>query len=88
LQLALRNGHVDYSGMLCDAGSIVNKKVVLKNGKESTTFGHALSLSLINIAYLIMERGVVIIGKSFQKYLYLQYISLFSLLFLYYRGYT
>ncbi|KAG0800420.1 hypothetical protein G6F22_002250 [Rhizopus arrhizus] len=58
LQLALQNGHVDYAVMLCNSGTSFKEKITLKNGKDMTTFGYSLSKSVINLAYLIMERGI------------------------------
>jgi len=61
--LALRNNYVDYSVMLCNMGATVNNNIVLKDGETTSTFGFSLSQSLINIAYLIMEKGVTLIGN-------------------------
>lgn len=61
--MALRNNYVDYSVMLCNFGATVKNDIVLKDGQATTTFGFSLSQSLINMAYLIMDRGVTLIGK-------------------------
>jgi len=44
-------------------GATVNNNIVLKDGETTSTFGFSLSQSLINIAYLIMEKGVTLIGN-------------------------
>lgn len=46
--------------MLCNFGAIVNNDIVLKDGARTSTFGFSLSQSLINMAYLIMDKGVTL----------------------------
>jgi hypothetical protein len=50
--------------MLCNFGATVNNGIVLKDGKSTSTFSFSLSQSLINMAYLIMDRGATLIGKK------------------------
>jgi hypothetical protein len=68
--LALRNNHIDYSVMLCNFGASVKSDIVLKDGKSTSSFGFSLSKSLINVAYLIMNKGVLLIGKRIQFQLF------------------
>lgn len=49
--------------MLCNFGATVNNNIVLKDGKSMSTFGFSLSQSLLNMAYLTIDRGVTLIGK-------------------------
>lgn len=49
--------------MLCNAGATVYNDIVLKDGVTTSTFGFSLSKSLINMAYLIMDRGVTLMGE-------------------------
>jgi hypothetical protein len=47
--------------MLCNMGATINSNMVMKDGDSRSTFGFCLSQSLINMAYLIMDRGVVLL---------------------------
>ncbi|KAI9257420.1 ankyrin repeat-containing domain protein [Sporodiniella umbellata] len=58
LQLALQNGHIDYAIMLCNSGASFKNQVTMKNGQKASTFGYSLSISVINMAYMIMEKGI------------------------------
>lgn len=49
--------------MLCSSGASAKSNITLKDGQVTTTFGYSLSKSLMNMAYLIMERGVTLLGK-------------------------
>ncbi|KAI7902907.1 ankyrin repeat-containing domain protein [Cokeromyces recurvatus] len=57
-QLALRNNHIDYSVMLCNYGADINSKITLKDGKRISTFDFSLSMNLINISYLILDKSL------------------------------
>ncbi|KAL7332977.1 hypothetical protein PS15p_201946 [Mucor circinelloides] len=61
LQLALRNNYIDYSVMLCNLGASVKLNMTLRDGTIISTLGYSLSRSLINVAYLIMDQGSLII---------------------------
>lgn len=53
--------------MLCNLGASVKNDIILRDGKNTTSFGFSLSKSLINVAYLIMDKGVILIGKKKQR---------------------
>ncbi|KAK4515576.1 uncharacterized protein ATC70_010527 [Mucor velutinosus] len=61
LQLALRNNYIDYSVMLCNMGASVKLNMTLRDGTIISTLGYSLSKSLINVAYLIMDQGSLLI---------------------------
>lgn len=49
--------------MLCNLGASVKLNMTLRDGTIISTLGYSLSKSLINVAYLIMDQGSLIIGK-------------------------
>ncbi|CEP17999.1 hypothetical protein [Parasitella parasitica] len=61
LQLALRNNYIDYSVMLCNLGASVELNMTIRDGSTISTLGYSLSKSLINVAYLIMDKGCLLI---------------------------
>ncbi|KAI8979262.1 ankyrin repeat-containing domain protein [Mycotypha africana] len=61
LQLALLNNHVDYSMMLCSNGASAFDKITLKDLSQTSTLDFALSRSIVNIAYLIMNKAYPIL---------------------------
>ncbi|RUS22547.1 hypothetical protein BC937DRAFT_88542 [Endogone sp. FLAS-F59071] len=63
LQIALMYNHVDYSVMLGNKDAEVLRDVTLPNGDSLSTFNRSLSKSFMSLAYLIMEKGVELIGK-------------------------
>ncbi|KAF7723583.1 hypothetical protein EC973_001824 [Apophysomyces ossiformis] len=67
LQLSLLHNHVDYSVMLCNSGALVTKDLVCPDGKQVSTFHYSLSLSIMNMAYLIMEKDKsILVSASLQ----------------------
>jgi hypothetical protein len=49
--------------MLCNLGASVKLNMTLRDGTTTSTLGYSLSKSLINVAYLIMDKGSLLIGK-------------------------
>lgn len=69
--------------MLCNFGATVNSDIILKDGESTSTFGFSLSKSLINVAYLIMDKGAIPIGKKILYKIILKsvYITNFEILY-------
>ncbi|RUS35018.1 ankyrin repeat-containing domain protein [Jimgerdemannia flammicorona] len=63
LQIALIYDHVDYSVMLANKNAEVLRDLVRYNGDSLSTFNFSLSKSFMSLSYLIMEKGVSLIGK-------------------------
>ncbi|KAI9010901.1 ankyrin repeat-containing domain protein [Phycomyces nitens] len=61
LQLALGYGHIDYSSMLCNEGADTSKDMVLPDTESVSTFHYSLSKAIMNMTYIIMDRGVKIL---------------------------
>ncbi|KAI8983506.1 hypothetical protein BDB01DRAFT_126676 [Pilobolus umbonatus] len=58
LQLALQNNFVEFSVMLANAGASPKENITLRTGEVMSTFGYSLLSSVINLAYLVIDRGV------------------------------
>lgn len=69
--------------MLCNFGATVNSDIILKDGESTSTFGFSLSKSLLNVAYLIMDKGAIPIGEKMLYKIKLKsvYITNFEILY-------
>lgn len=68
MQLALDYNWVDYCVMLCEHGAQFNDTMTLAKGEQVTPLKHSLSKGLMNLAYLILERGHGALGKYQGRY--------------------